>query len=110
MLPAAQVFVRIAAPAALDPIAPLLVVLVQAIDEERNPAGARLEEGDPQLRMPLEDAAGDQRGHRRHLVERKADAVHLDVVGEPVHADLRQVNARARRGCPAASRSSTAAA
>ena len=43
--------------------------------------------------MPVEDAAGDQRGHRRHLVEREADAVHLDVVGEAVHADLRQVNA-----------------
>ena len=88
-----QVFVRIAAPAALDPVATLLVVLVQTIDEERDPPGARLEEGDPQLWMPLEDAARDERCHRRHLVERKADAVHLDVIREPVHADLRQVNA-----------------
>ena len=88
-----QVVVRIATPAALDPVATLLVVLVQPIDEERDPAGARLEEGDPQLWMPLEDAARDERGHRRHLVERKADAVHLDVIRETVHADLRQMNA-----------------
>src|ERR1700677_1774021 len=32
-----QIVVWIAAPAALDPVPPLLVVLVQAVDEERNP-------------------------------------------------------------------------
>src|SRR5271163_648996 len=88
-----QVVVRIAAPAALDPVAALLVMLMQAIDEKRDPARARLEEGNPQLWMPFENAAGDKRGHRRHLVERKTDAVHLDVVREAVDADFRQMNA-----------------
>ena len=44
--------------------------------------------------MAIEHAAGDQRRHRGHLVEREADAVHLDVVREAVDADLRQVDAR----------------
>jgi len=42
--------------------------------------------------VPVEDATGDEGRHRGHLVERKADAVHLDVVGEAVDADLREVN------------------
>jgi hypothetical protein len=42
--------------------------------------------------MPVEDTPR-RGGHRRHLVERKADAVHLNVVGEPVDADLRKVHA-----------------
>lgn len=100
---------RVAAPAALDPIPAFLVVLVQAGDEERDPAGARLEEGDSQPRVALEDPARDHRGHRRHLVERKADAVHLDVVGEAVHADLGQVNPRGAV-MPSGMFSSTAAA
>src|ERR1700739_3726334 len=52
-----EIFGRTAAPAALDPTSSLLVMLVQAVDEERDPARARLEEGDPQLWMALEDAA-----------------------------------------------------
>src|ERR1700744_4691938 len=84
-----QIIVWIAAPAPLDPVAAFLVMLMQTVDEERDPARARLEEGDPQLRVALEHTAGHQRGHRRHLVERKTDAVHLNVVGEPVYTDLR---------------------
>ena len=43
--------------------------------------------------MAVEHAARDERGHRGHLVEREAHAVHLDVVGEAVDPDLRQVDA-----------------
>ena len=68
-------------------------MLVQAVDEERHPAHAGLEECDAQARMPIEDTAGDQRRHRGHLVERKADAVHLNVVRESVDADLRKMHA-----------------
>ncbi len=68
-------------------------MLVQPIDKKRNPARTRLEEGHPQLRMALEDAAGNHRGHRRHLVKRKADAVHLNVIRETVYPDLGQMNA-----------------
>jgi len=50
------------------------------------PARVGLEERNAQLRVPFKDAAGDERGHRRHLLERKADAVHLDVTREPVRA------------------------
>ena len=64
-------------------------MLVQAVDEERHPADAGLEERDAQVGVPVEDAARDERRHRRHLVERKADAVHLNVVREAVDADLR---------------------
>src|SRR3984957_7750155 len=79
-----HVLLRFALPAAFNPVAALFEMLVQAVNEERHPAHARLEEGHPQSGMPIENTAGDHRGHRRHLVERKADAVHLDVVGEAV--------------------------
>src|ERR1700759_3668551 len=42
-----QVLLRIALPAMFDPVAALFEVLVQAVDEERHPAHARLEEGHP---------------------------------------------------------------
>ena len=43
-----QVLVRVAPPAVRDPVAALLEVLVHAVDEERHPADAGLEEGDAQ--------------------------------------------------------------
>src|SRR5215213_921227 len=72
-VPGLEVFLRIASPAVLDPVAALLEVLVQAVDEERHPADACLQERDAQPWMPVEDTARDQRRHRGHLVERKAD-------------------------------------
>ncbi len=65
---------------------------MQAVDKEGDPADARLQKGNSQPGMTVKDTARDQRGHRRHLVEREADAVHLDVVGEAVHADFGQVH------------------
>src|SRR6476659_9666290 len=90
----AQVLLGIALPPALDPVAALLEMLVQTVDEERHPADPGFQERDPQARVSVEHATGDQRRHRRHLVEREADAVHLDVVGEPVDADLWKMHAR----------------
>ena len=69
-------------------------MLVHAVDEVRHPADARLEKRDPETRVPVEHAARDERRHRRHLVEREAHAVDLDVVRETVDTDLRQVQAR----------------
>jgi len=43
--------------------------------------------------MAVEDTTGDQRRHRGHLVERKADAVHLNVIREAVDADLGKMHA-----------------
>src|SRR6185312_14864916 len=88
----AQVLDRVALPAALDPVAALFEMLVQPVDEERHPPDAGLEEGNPKFRMSVEHATGNHRGHCRHLVEREADAVHLNVIREPVDADLRQVH------------------
>jgi hypothetical protein len=68
-------------------------VLVHAIDEVGNPADAGLEKGDAKTRVSLEHAPAHRRRHRRHHVERKADAVHLDVVVEAIHADLGEVHA-----------------
>lgn len=54
---------------------------------QARPARVGLEERDAQLWVPFRCTTGDERGHRRHLVTRKADAVHLDVTGEPVRAN-----------------------
>src|SRR5882757_11314578 len=45
-VPGSQRLLRVASPAVLDPVAPLLEVLVQAVDEERHPANAGFEERD----------------------------------------------------------------
>src|SRR4029077_6395751 len=84
----------IATPAVRDPVAALFPVLVHAVDEVGHPADARLEERPAPPRVAVEGAARDERGHRGHLIEWEADAVHLDVVGEAVDAYLREVNAR----------------
>ncbi len=43
--------------------------------------------------MAVEDPAGEERRHRRHLIEREAHTVDLDVVGEAVDADLGEMHA-----------------
>ena len=46
-----------------------LGLLVEALQPERHPAAARLEEDDPQLGVAFEDAEGDQLGAGQHLLE-----------------------------------------
>ena len=89
-----QILLRVPLPAAIYRVAALLEMLVQPVDEERDPADTGLEERDAQVGVPVEDAPRNQRRHRRHLVERKADAMHLNVVREAVDTDLRKVHTR----------------
>ena len=67
-------------------------MLVHALDEVRHPTHTGLEEGDLKTGVALEHAAAHQRGHRRHLVKGKADAVDLYVVVETVHTYLWKVD------------------
>src|SRR5262245_40004614 len=55
-----------------------LEVLVHALEPPGRPAGTRLEEHDPQPRMPFEDAAHDQVHARAHVLDRVAHHVQLE--------------------------------
>jgi hypothetical protein len=72
---------------------PLLAVLGRAVGEVGQPAEPGLQEGHPQLLVPVQDAAEHQRGERHHLVDRERQQVDLGVVVEPVGSGQRQVHA-----------------
>src|SRR5688572_599700 len=74
-----QILLRIALPATFDPVAALLEVLMQTVDEERHPADTRFEERHSESGVAVKYTSRYECGHCCHLVERETDAVHLDV-------------------------------
>src|SRR5207247_5225001 len=70
-----------------EKLPPRLQVSVHAVEPVGEPGGARLEEGDAQGGVPLEDAGQDEPGARRHLLEGMREDVEHGGVLEAVAAE-----------------------